>query len=180
MTYITDAYATCRDALRATSTSLTDTTLARYLAMSEAALVKQYPCIGSGVTNSLSGTDLTFFSYALGYQMAYNIARDPLAQDLISSTIELKVGPVTKKYGRRDALDYVKGLTAKARENMLLVSCVRSRASGYNNQDMFNLAGHRRDIGDALTVQRQAAGEGQRIVVDIATDNIDMVNTSDI
>ncbi len=171
MTYISDAYTNARTYLMSDATELPDATLAVFETEAEEILCAMYPCItNGGVTTTLtSTTDLTNLSRALGYAIAMMIARNPIGNLIISSSIEAKVGPVTRKFGNLSAKDFADFLDAECRKAMLRIVCIRAVAAAQaRGFTQYGLAGHRRTIGEPWSIQGKILGSGgflNRVVV---------------
>lgn len=171
MSYHTDAYAIARTIYQSATTEITDTMFDLFVGDVEAGLILQWPCTGSGGVTTLSGSDLSSFTMALGYQLASLFTNFPGTVRFASQSTKVKVGPVEEDYGSRPLGDFTMGIDALAQRAMLKISCVRQAVM--NNRDYslgtIVVTGHRRQIGEALTIQNEARGLGQREIIELVS-----------
>lgn len=147
----------------------TDDQLAPYKALVEAQLIADNPCIGAAPATTLSGEDLAAWEQWCGLSIGLAFLNSPLGAPYITS---LAAGPMTSEtVGKvkrtwasgKGVIDILGALRTTVTQARLRISCIRD-AAARRAGGRFGLAGRRRTLGEATTVEGMLLGEATETV----------------
>jgi hypothetical protein len=143
------------------STTPTGGELDPVLAIADALLQSRYPCVGTTPWEDLTGTELTGWAQAVGYQAAAQELRGAQGASYARLITEQKQGTVTKKWAtgqQADPQSLAKSAEKLSGQGLSLIACIREGRAAANDGQLFSVAGRRKLIGSQHTIEGRVLG----------------------